>query len=569
MPSTPGDPAQAILQGLSDLGVWEEGEWKRAGVTLVHGSTVATNALLERKGARTALITTAGFEDLLELGRQTRPSLYDFMQQRPPLLVPQELCFGASERVHADGVVEIPLMQKEADRIADAVRSSGAEAVAVSLLFSFLHPEHEELLAEALASLNPPPFLSVSNRVLPQYREYERTSTVTAGVSLGGLLGPITAFAYIDVIGEDGLMLIVAAALFLTLFFVRPGVAAIPEGSRKTITKDDVEKKSTILGGFATVLKDHYLTLIAAFVVLQNLVDSMGDYILKTWAALYAAGLIAAGESTLSLSKQIGVIMGEFYGLQNLVTFLLALFVVSRAIRFLSISGAILVLPIVMIIGYGVIAFVPIFSIIRLVKIIEKGTNYSLNNAVRGALFLPTSQTATYEGKTTIDSFFWRFGDFAQAGIIFVGLNWFGMELAHMAILNMALAGVMLWLATLIGREYRKLSVTNVTNEPPQLARSIPNCELAPGKVFEHALHPETFTDPDPGEVLVLTACQVDGAPLPNWVAFDHRQLRFHGTAPPDHFEELTIRVTATDVDGACCETTFFVRHIEWTGGSS
>lgn len=392
---------------------------------------------------------------------------------------------------------------------------------------------------------------------------------LAAGVSLGGLLGPITAFAYIDVIGEDGLMLIVAAALFLTLFFVRPGVAAIPEGSRKTITKDDVEKKSTILGGFATVLKDHYLTLIAAFVVLQNLVDSMGDYILKTWAALYAAGLIAAGESTLSLSKQIGVIMGEFYGLQNLVTFLLALFVVSRAIRFLSIRGAILVLPIVMIIGYGVIAFVPIFSIIRLVKIIEKGTNYSLNNAVRGALFLPTSQTATYEGKTTIDSFFWRFGDFAQAGIIFVGLNWFGMELAHMAILNMALAGVMLWLATLIGREYRKLSVTNVTNEPPQLARSIPNCELAPGKVFEHALHPETFTDPDPGEVLVLTACQVDGAPLPNWVAFDHRQLRFHGTAPPDHFEELTIRVTATDVDGACCESTFFVRHIEWTGGSS
>ena len=197
VPSTPGDPARAILQGLSDLGLWEEGRWQRAGATLVHGSTVATNALLERKGALVALVTTAGFEDLLELGRQTRPSLYDFMQERPPLLVPQELCFGASERVHADGVVEIPLVQTEVRRIAEAVRSSGAEAVAVSLLFSFLRPEHEEMLAEALTSLDPPPFLSVSNRVLPQYREYERTSTVAANA----YVGPVMA-GYLSRLGE-------------------------------------------------------------------------------------------------------------------------------------------------------------------------------------------------------------------------------------------------------------------------------------------------------------------------------------------------------------------------------
>ena len=154
----------------------------------MHGTTVATNALLERKGARTALVTTAGFEDLLELARQTRPSLYDFMQQKPPPLAPPELCFGLEERVLADGSVERAPSPDAVRRVADAVRDAGAEAVAISLLFSFLHPEHEELVAEALGELDPPPFISVSNRVLPQYREYERTSTVTANAYVGPVM---------------------------------------------------------------------------------------------------------------------------------------------------------------------------------------------------------------------------------------------------------------------------------------------------------------------------------------------------------------------------------------------
>ena len=154
----------------------------------MHGTTVATNALLERKGARTALVTTAGFEDLLELARQTRPSLYDFMQQKPPPLAPPELCFGLEERVLADGSVERAPSPDAVRRVVDAVRDAGAEAVAISLLFSFLHPEHEELVAEALGELDPPPFISVSNRVLPQYREYERTSTVTANAYVGPVM---------------------------------------------------------------------------------------------------------------------------------------------------------------------------------------------------------------------------------------------------------------------------------------------------------------------------------------------------------------------------------------------
>ena len=188
IPSTPDDPSRSILQGLVDLGAWRDGAWTQRDTVLVHGTTVATNALLERKGARTALVTTAGFEDLLELARQTRPSLYDFMQQKPPPLAPPEMCFGLDERVLADGSVERAPSADAVRRVAEAVRDAGAEAVAISLLFSFLHPDHEELMAEALLSLDPQPFISVSNRVMPQYREYERTSTVAANAYVGPVM---------------------------------------------------------------------------------------------------------------------------------------------------------------------------------------------------------------------------------------------------------------------------------------------------------------------------------------------------------------------------------------------
>ena len=188
VPSTPDDPSRSILRGLTDLGAWRDGAWSQPDTVLVHGTTVATNALLERKGARTALVTTAGFEDLLELARQVRPSLYDFMQEKPPSLAPPELCFGLDERVLADGSVERAPSAEAVRRVVDAVRNAGVDAVAISLLFSFLHPAHEELVAGALGELEPPPFLSVSNRVLPQYREYERTSTITANAYVGPVM---------------------------------------------------------------------------------------------------------------------------------------------------------------------------------------------------------------------------------------------------------------------------------------------------------------------------------------------------------------------------------------------
>ena len=182
LPSTPADPSQSILEGIRDLEVGD--------ATFVHGSTVATNALLERKGGRTALVTTQGFEDTLEIGRQSRSELYDLMLDRPPALVPRELRFGIKERVDYTGTPLVSPDPADLDELTDAIRAAQVESVAVSLLFSFLNPLHEELVREALERLDSgvPPFFSVSSQVLPEFREYERTSTIVVNAYVGPLM---------------------------------------------------------------------------------------------------------------------------------------------------------------------------------------------------------------------------------------------------------------------------------------------------------------------------------------------------------------------------------------------
>jgi N-methylhydantoinase A len=178
VPSTPEDPSLAIREGLERI---------VGAVEVVHGTTVGTNALLQRRGARTALITTRGFEDVLAIGRQARPELYNLNAVKPPALVDDQLRFGVGERVVASGEVLEPLDESELPRLVELLKQAGVESIAISLLFSFLHPEHEERIAESLASLGVP--LSISSRILPEYREFERTSTVVINAYLQPLMG--------------------------------------------------------------------------------------------------------------------------------------------------------------------------------------------------------------------------------------------------------------------------------------------------------------------------------------------------------------------------------------------
>jgi N-methylhydantoinase A len=173
--STPGDPSLAVLEGLARMGVGPA-------PAVRHGTTVGTNTMLERTGARVAYVTTAGFEDTLAIGRQTRSRLYDWFAPLPVCLVPRELRFGVAERVSAEGEILLAPSQEELAVLAEKVRASRAEAVAISLLFSFANPETERRVEAALLPLGLP--VSVSHRILPEFREYERASTTVVNAYL-------------------------------------------------------------------------------------------------------------------------------------------------------------------------------------------------------------------------------------------------------------------------------------------------------------------------------------------------------------------------------------------------
>ncbi len=179
VPSVPADQSRGVLDAVARSGIPAAGVERFA-----HGTTVATNALLERRGVRTALVTTAGFRDVIEIGRQNRPSLYDLALDRPPALVPRELRFTVSERCGPDGVV-VPLDLDEVNRLAERLAAiDGLGAVAVGLLFSFAHPEHEQRVGAVLRAALPGVTVALSCEVLPQFREYERFATTVADAYL-------------------------------------------------------------------------------------------------------------------------------------------------------------------------------------------------------------------------------------------------------------------------------------------------------------------------------------------------------------------------------------------------
>jgi N-methylhydantoinase A len=191
--STPADPAQAIIAGLRRIAEVTNSEL--VNLEVVHGTTVGTNALLQRRGARAALVTTKGFEDVLAIGRQARPELYNLNAIKPAPLVPDNLRLGVRERITSSGEVLEALSRADVNALVQKVKRSRAESVAISLLFSFTNPVHEQQLATALEALNIP--LSISHKILPEYREYERTSTVAINAYLQPLMG-----AYLNRLAE-------------------------------------------------------------------------------------------------------------------------------------------------------------------------------------------------------------------------------------------------------------------------------------------------------------------------------------------------------------------------------
>jgi N-methylhydantoinase A len=188
VPSTPSDPSEAIENGLRQM-LAEFALAAREVTYLSHGTTVATNIVIERRGARTGLLTTRGFRDVLELGRQARPSIYDYRMQKPPVLVPRDRRTEVTERIGPDGAVRIPLDERSLEEAVQTLKDARVESVAICFLHSYRTPEHEKRARAAVERLMPGVYLSVSSEILPEFREFERASTTVVNAFIGPRMG--------------------------------------------------------------------------------------------------------------------------------------------------------------------------------------------------------------------------------------------------------------------------------------------------------------------------------------------------------------------------------------------
>jgi AAA family ATP:ADP antiporter len=392
---------------------------------------------------------------------------------------------------------------------------------------------------------------------------------IMLGANLGALVGAKFTQLAVAALSPMGLMILATGILGATLFLAGPERAAVPEGSR-AISAEHGRHVSRLLGGIGLVLRDRYLLQIALLVVLLNWINSTGEFILADYVKADATARIAASGGVLDMSTLITAFYGDFQFWVTLVSFGIQLFLVSRIFQVVGVRGALLIHPLIVAVGYGLLAlapllggFVPIFTMIRWIKIAENGVDYSLMNTTRQALFLPVDRDAKYDGKTAIDTFFWRFGDLIQALAVYVGLNLLHWQAPQFALLNLLLALAWIALAVAIGRGFSRKALENVMNVAPEAVDPIPDLHFSPGQPFLHPISATAFRDADPGDVLNLRACCDDGQPLPRWVRFDVRQRAFIGTAPHTvELSDLRIVVIASDVDGLEARSTFLVRRV-------
>lgn len=383
---------------------------------------------------------------------------------------------------------------------------------------------------------------------------------IMVGATLGGLLAPYLAGALFPTLGPWLLMLAAAGLLALTLPFVGWARQAVPPGSRGLGPQAGDRAHGGALGGFSLVLTDRYLLLLALMILLLNWVNTTGEYILAEMVVRQADAQAAAAGG-LSRADFIAAFYGRFFFTVNLLTLLVQVFLVARILHRIGVGGAVLVLPLVSLAGYGLVAFLPVFSLIRLVKIMENSTNYSLMNTARHALYLPVSTAQKYEGKTAIETFFWRFGDLLQAGAIYAGLHWLQFDIAHFAVLNVLLSVAWLAVAWRLARMFRQKEHEVAANHPPQIFHEPEARYLAPGSLFEFELSADIFLESDPGDVITFSAHLEGAEGLPGWLRFDAESLMLGGKVPVGIAPETVLRVRATDFDGAWAEARVVLKH--------
>jgi AAA family ATP:ADP antiporter len=297
------------------------------------------------------------------------------------------------------------------------------------------------------------------------------------GASLGAIAGSFSTGQLVALYGPYPFML--GACVLLALCMVLTNVVNVremrararqprpPEG--QTAEPDAPESPAAPVdapvrgrSGFALVFRNRYLLLIGLLMLVYNFVNTNGEYILgKMVLGSYVASHGAAAVAGLDAKKVIGEFYGNFQTLVNVISAVLQAFVVSRVIKYFGVRIALVVLPVVALIGYTSMALIPLLGFIRGTKMAENSVDYSLQNTTRNALYLPTSREAKYKAKQANDTFFVRFGDVLSAGLVFAGTTWMGFAPREFALVNVGLIVIWLVLAIAIGRSFKRLAATD------------------------------------------------------------------------------------------------------------
>ncbi|MCC7235047.1 MAG: hypothetical protein IT163_07075 [Bryobacterales bacterium] len=278
---------------------------------------------------------------------------------------------------------------------------------------------------------------------------------IGAGASLGAWLGSLAAKEMFKSFSPHHLMLLTIVILAACAGLTYASHLRQQRRSGKAEAKA-AEAPLSKSGGFQLVFRDRYLLLIATLVLLLNLVNTTGEFLLGDFVADQAIQRFGAGEaSAAQRGAFIGQFYGDFFGWVNLLGFLIQTFLVSRVFKYAGVGVALFVLPVIALGGYGFLIFAPVLGIVRVAKILENSTDYSLNNTVRHALFLNTSREAKYKAKAAIDTFFVRFGDMVQAAVVYGGtaMAW---TTKNFAVLNACFVVVWLLVALQIHREFKR-----------------------------------------------------------------------------------------------------------------
>jgi len=276
-------------------------------------------------------------------------------------------------------------------------------------------------------------------------------AVVGLGASLGAIAGSFFTGRLVAALGPYPFMM--AAAAMLALSMVVTNIVHRREQARETHSSNAPPPAQETRNGFALVLSNRYLLLIAVLMMVLNLVNTTGEYILGETVSKIAEA--RAAQSGIDAEKMIGGFYGNFFTWVNLISAMVQALLVSRVIKHFGVRVALLVLPFVAFADYVTLAFLPLLSIIKTTKIAENSLDYSLQNTTRNALYLPTSRAAKYKAKQANDTFFVRFGDVLSAGVVFAGLHWFGLAPRQFAMVNAVL--VVVWLEIALHRCYGRV----------------------------------------------------------------------------------------------------------------